>query len=44
VMAPMIMAMRQRFLRRSAPNPPDRSTIDRPRLRARSDYDDEGSR
>lgn len=41
VMAPMIMAMRRRFLRRSAPNPPD---VERPRLRARSDDDDEGTR
>jgi FxsC-like protein len=44
VMAPMIMAMRRRFLKRSAPRQPDPTTIDRPRLRARSDYDDEGSR
>jgi FxsC-like protein len=44
VMAPMIMAMRRRFLMRSAPKPSDPATIDRPRLRARSDYDDEGSR
>jgi FxsC-like protein len=44
VMAPMIMAMRRRFLKRSAPNPPDPATIDRPRLRARSDDDDERSR
>jgi FxsC-like protein len=44
VMAPMIMAMRRRFLRRSAPKPSDATTIDRPRLRARSDDDDEGSR
>jgi len=41
VMAPMIMAMRRRFLRRSDPNPPD---VERPRLRARSDDDDEGTR
>jgi FxsC-like protein len=44
VMAPMIMAMRRRFMKRTAPKPPDPATIDRPRLRARSDDDDEGSR
>jgi FxsC-like protein len=44
VMAPMIMTMRRRFLRRSGPNPPDATTIGRPRLRARNDDDDEGSR
>jgi FxsC-like protein len=44
VMAPMIMAMRRRFLKRSAPKLPAPATIDRPRLWARSDYDDEGSR
>lgn len=44
VMAPMIMVMRRRFLRGSAPNPPDASTIERPRLRARSYDDDEGTR
>jgi FxsC-like protein len=41
VMAPMIMAMRRRFLRNSAPKPPDPATINRPRLRARSDGDEE---
>jgi FxsC-like protein len=44
VMAPMIMAMRRRYLKSTAPRPPDPTTIDRPRLRARSDDDDEGSR
>lgn len=44
VMAPMIIAMRRRFLRRSAPKPQDATTIERPRLTARSDDDDEGSR
>lgn len=43
VMGPMIMTMRRRFLKRSAPNPPDGATTARPRLRA-SDDDDEGSR
>jgi FxsC-like protein len=43
VMAPMIMAMRRRFLRKSAPKLPAATEIERPRLRARSDYDDEGS-
>jgi len=44
VMAPMIMAMRRRFLRRSDSRPPEANTIERPRLRARSDDDDEGER
>lgn len=44
VMAPMIMAMRRRYLKSTAPRPPDPTTVDRPRLRARSDDDDEGSR
>ena len=44
VMAPMIMAMRRRFLKSSAPKPPDPATINRPRLRAPSGDDDEESR
>jgi FxsC-like protein len=41
VMAPMLMAMRRRFLMRS--NPSDGATTELPRLRAHSDDDDEES-
>jgi FxsC-like protein len=41
VMAPMIMAMRRRYLRQSGPRPSD---VQRPRLLARSDDDDEETR
>ena len=44
VMARMIMTMRRRFLKRSDPAASDATAIERPRLRARSDDDDEGSR
>ena len=44
VMAPMIMTMRRRFLKRSDPTASDTTRVERPRLRARPDDDDEGSR
>lgn len=44
VMAPMIVTMRRRFLKRSGPAASDGNTTERPRLRASNDDDDEGSR
>jgi FxsC-like protein len=43
VMAPMIMTMRRRFLKKVTADLPDSATTERPRLRA-SDDDDEGTR
>ena len=44
VMAPMIMTMRRRFLQQATPYPPQGTATKRPRLTARDDDDDEGTR